>query len=128
MTSQARGHVLLVEDDVDTRLAYRALLEHAGLGVHEAGDGEQALRLAVEDPPALVIVDISIPGMDGWETTRRLKLDERTREIPVLVVTGHALDEDRRRATSLGCAGYLAKPLSPTSLVAEVERLLESAE
>ena len=124
MTSQAQGLVLLVEDDVDTRLAYRALLEHAGWSVREAGDGEQALRSAADEPPSLVIVDISIPGMDGWETTRRLKLDERTRNVPVLVITGHALDEDRQRAKSLGCAGYMAKPLSPTSFVAEVGRLL----
>jgi two-component system, cell cycle response regulator DivK len=123
MESGARGPVLVVEDDADTRRAYRALLEHAGWSVAEASDGEQALRLAAGEPPRVMVVDISIPGVDGWETTRRLKLDERTREVPVLLVTGHALDEDRRRARELGCAGYLVKPVSPTVFVEEVERL-----
>ena len=123
MASGARGAVLVVEDDADTRQAYRALLEHAGWTVAEASDGEQALRLAAGEPPRVMVVDISIPGVDGWETARRLKLDERTREVPVLLVTGHALDEDRRRARDLGCAGYLVKPVVPTRFVEEVERL-----
>lgn len=127
MESGARGPVLVVEDDADTRRAYRALLEHAGWSVAEASDGEQALRLAAGEPPRVMVVDISIPGVDGWETTRRLKLDERTREVPVLLVTGHALDEDRRRARELGCAGYLVKPVSPTLFVEEVERLAARA-
>jgi two-component system, cell cycle response regulator DivK len=125
MGSRVRGPVLLVEDDAETRLAYRTLLEHAGWSVHEASDGEQALRLVDGVLPCIVVMDISIPGVDGWEMTRRLKLDERTREVPVLLVTGHALDEDRQRARDLGCAGYLVKPLSPSRFVEEVERLAE---
>lgn len=126
MGSGARGPVLLVEDDAETRLAYRTMLEHAGWSVHEAGDGEQALRMINGTLPSVVVVDISIPVLDGWEMTRRLRLDERTRDVPVLVVTGHSLDEDRRRARDLGCAGYLVKPVSPLELVEEVERLGES--
>jgi CheY-like chemotaxis protein len=126
MGSGARGSILLVEDDVETRLAYRALLEHAGWSVHEASDGEQALRMVGGALPCVIVVDISIPGIDGWETTRRLKLDERTRDVPVLLVTGHALDEDRQRARELGCAGYLAKPVPPSRFVEEVGRLVES--
>ena len=118
-----RGPVLVVEDDAEMRLAYRALLEHAGWEVAEAGNGEDALRLAGAVIPALVVVDISIPGVDGWETTRRLKLDERTRAVPVIMVTGHALDADRQRATELGCDGYLVKPIAPQELLDEVERL-----
>ncbi len=125
MGSGARGPVLLVEDDAETRLAYRALLEHAGWSVHEAGDGEQALRMVDSALPCVAVIDISIPGVDGWEMTRRLKLDERTREVPVLLVTGHALDEDRQRARDLGCSGYLVKPVSPSRFVEEVERLVE---
>ena len=125
MASGARGPILLVEDDAETRLAYRALLEHAGWSVDEASDGEQALGMFNGALPSLVVVDISLPGVDGWEMTRRLKLDERTRGVPVLLVTGHALDEDRQRARDLGCAGYLAKPVPPLRLVEEVERLAE---
>ena len=123
MVSGVRGPVLLVEDDAETRLAYRRLLEHAGWSVHDAGDGEQALRIVAGVLPSVVVMDISIPGIDGWEMARLLKLDERTRGVPVLLVTGHALDEDRRRARELGCAGYLVKPLSPSRFVEEVERL-----
>lgn len=118
-----RGAVLVVEDDFDTRLAYRTLLEHAGWTVREAGDGEQALRVAVDAVPRVVVVDISIPLLDGWETTRRLKLDVRTRDVPVLLVTAHDLDEDRERARELGCAGYLVKPVTGADLVSTVERL-----
>jgi CheY-like chemotaxis protein len=125
MGSGVRGAILLVEDDAETRLAYRALLEHAGWSVQEAGDGEQALLLLAGALPSVVVVDISIPRIDGWEMTRRLKLDERTRDVPVLVMTGHALDEDRQRARDLGCAGYLTKPVSPSGFVAAVERLAE---
>ncbi len=123
MASGARGPILLVEDDAETRLAYRRLLEHAGWSVQEASDGEQALRSVADTLPCVVVMDISIPIVDGWEMTRRLKLDERTRDVPVLLVTGHALDEDQRRARDLGCAGYLVKPLSPSRFVEEVERL-----
>jgi len=126
MGSGARGPILLVEDDADTRLAYRVLLEHAGWSVEEAGDGEQALRMINGTLPSAIVVDISIPGVDGWEMTRRLKLDERTRDVPVLLVTGHTLDEDRQRARDLGCAGYLVKPVLPSQLVEEVERLVEN--
>ena len=125
MGSGVRGPILLVEDDAETRLAYRTLLEHAGWSVHEAGDGWQAMRIVGGALPRVVVIDISIPGIDGWEMTRRLKLDERTRGVPVLLVTGHALDEDRQRARDLGCAGYLVKPLSPSLFVEEVERLAE---
>jgi two-component system, cell cycle response regulator DivK len=120
-----RGPILVVEDDAETRLAYRALLEHAGWSVHEASNGEQALELVNGELPRVVVADISIPGIDGWEMTRRLKLDQRTREVPVLLMTGHGLDEDRQRARDLGCAGYLVKPVSPSGLIAEVERLAE---
>ncbi len=120
-----RGPILLVEDDVETRLAYRALLEHAGWSVHEASNGEQALEFVNGQLPRVVVADISIPGIDGWEMTRRLKLDQRTREVPVLLMTGHGLDEDRQRARDLGCASYLVKPVSPSGFIAEVERLAE---
>ena len=122
-----RGAVLVVEDDAEVRLAYRALLEHAGWQVAEAGSGEEGLRLAGDLLPRLVVVDISIPGVDGWETTRRLKLDARTRSVPVLLVTGHGLDDDRRRANELGCAGYLVKPIAPQELLDEVARLAAPA-
>lgn len=115
--------MLVVEDDADTRFAYRALLERAGWEVVEAGDGEEALRQARERPPRVMVVDISMPGIDGWETTRRIKEEPATRNVAVLAVTGHGLDEDREQAHRVGCDGYLVKPLRPGELTIEVERL-----
>lgn len=123
MPSAARGAVLVIEDDAETRAAYRGLLEHAGWRVLEASDGEQGVLIARDALPRAVIIDIAIPGVDGWEAARRLRADARTRDLPVLVVTGHALDEDRQRARELGCAGYLVKPVSPPELIAQVERI-----
>jgi CheY-like chemotaxis protein len=123
MREGARGRVLVVEDEEDTRLAYRAILEQAGWEVEEAVSGDEALRLARQAPPSLMLVDISIPGLHGWETTRQVKLGSTTRGVPVLAVTGHALDDDRRRAVEVGCDGYLVKPVSAEELVSVVERL-----
>jgi two-component system, cell cycle response regulator DivK len=118
-----RGRILVVEDDTDTREIYRTLLEHAGWEVEEATAGDQALALARRHPPAVALIDISIPGLDGWETTRRLKAEEATRDVAVIAVTGHALDEDRERARDAGCDAYLVKPINLKHLLEEVGRL-----
>lgn len=123
MDDGAGRTVLVVEDDLDTRAIYRMVLENAGWEVVEAESGDQALRQAAGRPPSAAVVDISIPGVDGWETTRRLKSDPATRAMPVIAVTGHALDEDRERARASGCDAYLVKPVPPQRLLEEVRRL-----
>jgi CheY-like chemotaxis protein len=127
MARSAAGRVLVVEDDDDTRAAYRAILELAGWTVEEAASGDDALRLVLAAPPDVMIVDIAIPGMHGWEITRRVKAHDATRDVGVVAVTGHALDEDRRRARDAGCDGYLVKPVSADQLLGEVERLAAPA-
>lgn len=127
MEPTAHGRVLVVEDDADTRDIYRAFLEHSGWSVEEAAAGDEALRLARSNPPAVAVIDISIPGVDGWETTRRLKSDAATRRVPVIAVTGHALDEDRERAREVGCDAYLVKPVMLQRLLEEIRRLAVSA-
>lgn len=114
--------ILLVEDNEDNRTIYRTLLEHHGYRVLEAADGEEGLRRAREDHPDLILMDISIPRIDGWEATRILKADEATRAIPVIALTAHALDADRERAREAGCDGYLAKPVEPRRVVAEIRQ------
>ena len=116
--------VLLVEDNADNRTIYRTMLEFAGYGVTEAVDGGDAIRQAREGLPALILMDISIPEVDGWEATRILKSDERTRHIPIVALTAHALPADRLKAEEMGCDGYLAKPVEPRTVVEEVDRLL----
>lgn len=116
--------VLLVEDNEDNRIVYATMLEHYGYEVVETANGEDAVRIATEQLPDLILMDISIPGIDGWTATERLREDERTRDIPVVAVTAHALPEHRARAESLQCEGYLTKPCEPRRLLEEVQRLI----
>jgi CheY-like chemotaxis protein len=116
--------VLLVEDNEDNLIVYRTILDHVGYRVIEARDGEEGVARARADKPDLILMDVSLPKMDGWEATRRIKADEKTRQIPIIAVTAHALDDDREKATQVGCDGYLAKPVAPRRVVEEVERFI----
>jgi CheY-like chemotaxis protein len=117
------GTILLVEDNSDNRIIYRRVLEHFGYTVIEALDGEEAIRLATERVPDLVLMDISIPRIDGWEATKAIRADPRTKGIPVVALTAHAMPADRARAAEVGFASYLTKPIEPRRVVAEIERL-----
>jgi two-component system, cell cycle response regulator DivK len=116
--------VLLVEDNEDNLIVYRTILDHVGYRVIEARDGEEGVARARADLPDLILMDVSLPKMDGWEATRRIKADEETRQIPIIAVTAHALDDDREKATQVGCDGYLAKPVAPRRVVEEVEKFI----
>ena len=116
--------VLLVEDNEDNRTVYRTILEHFGYRVVEARNGEDGIRMAREDLPDLILMDISIPLVDGWEATCILKADPATSTIPVIALTAHALATDRAKAQEVGCDGYLAKPCEPRRVVAEVEKFI----
>lgn len=118
--------ILLVEDNEDNQTVYRTILEHFGYQVIEAMDGETGVRLARERRPDLILMDVSIPLIDGWEATRILKGDEETRQIPIIALTAHALASDRARAQEVGCDGYLAKPVEPRRVVEEVAKMLGS--
>lgn len=120
-------NVLLVEDNDDNVTIYSTILGYYGYGVTIAGDGETALRMIGEEHPALILMDISIPGIDGWEVTARLKADPATRTIPIIALTAHALAADRERAESVGCDGFITKPADPRSVVAAVERFIGTA-
>jgi CheY-like chemotaxis protein len=120
--SAARQTLLLVEDNEDNRIIYSTLLRHLGYEVVEAHDGLQAVELARSRHPDLILMDISIPQMDGWEATRVLRADPSTRAIPIVALTAHALDDDRERAAQVGFSSYLAKPVEPRAVVAEVRR------
>jgi two-component system, cell cycle response regulator DivK len=124
MSNGPQKTVLLVEDNEDNLVVYRTILEHVGYRVLEARDGEEGVRRAREDHPDIILMDISIPKMDGWEATRHLKASDDTRGIPVIALTAHALEEDRQRALQVGCDGYLAKPIEPRRVVEEVGRFL----
>ena len=116
--------ILLVEDNEDNRTIYRTILEHGGYSVAEAGDGEAGVRMVRDLQPNLILMDISLPVLDGWEAIKLLKSDPETSAIPVVALTAHAMEADRAKAVEIGCDGYLAKPVEPRLVVIEVERLL----
>jgi CheY-like chemotaxis protein len=118
--------LLLVEDNEDNRIIYSTVLRHLGYSVLEAQDGVQAVALARSEHPDLILMDISIPMMDGWEATRVLRRDPATSSIPIVALTAHAMDDDRERAAEIGFTSYLAKPVEPRAVVAEVRRWLGS--
>jgi two-component system, cell cycle response regulator DivK len=119
--------VLLVEDDQDGRRMYADWLTGAGFDVQQAHNGLQALDRAFVVRPDIVVTDLNIPGIDGFELTRRLKQDQRTCEIPVLAVTGYAaFASDPGRALRAGCDAVLPKPCSPEELEIAIRRLIEA--
>lgn len=117
-----------MEDNEDNRIIYSTVLRHVGYDVVEAEDGVQAVALARSLLPDLILMDISIPGMDGWEATRILRHDPATLGIPIIALTAHALADDRERALQMGFTAYLAKPVEPRTVVAEVRRWIGTRE
>jgi two-component system cell cycle response regulator DivK len=120
-----RPLVLLVDDLSDSRAMYVEHLRDAGFGVAEAATGHEALERAFALRPDLVVMDLALPSLDGWEATRRLKGDLRTAHVPVIALTGHALQRHSQRAAEAGCAALLIKPCLPEVLVAEIRRVLQ---
>ena len=116
--------VLLVEDNEDNLVIYSTILRHAGFDVLEARDGQAGIEIAQREHPALILMDVSIPIIDGWEATRRLKADPATASIPIIALTAHALATDQQKATEVGCDGYIPKPAEPRVVLAAVKRQL----
>jgi two-component system, cell cycle response regulator DivK len=117
--------VLVVDDFEDNRDMYAVYLTHSGYDVLEAADGQEAVEVARQRVPDVIVMDLTLPIMDGWEATRRLKADERTRHIPIIMLTGHAVAGQSRDARDAGCDAFLAKPCLPDLLVGKVQELLQ---
>jgi CheY-like chemotaxis protein len=121
----APGPLILVVDDFeDNREMYTQFLRFNGYRVAEAVDGLDALAKAGALLPDLIVMDLSLPVVDGWEATRRLKADPSTREIPVIALTGHALAGHAEGAIAAGCDAFVTKPCIPVDLEAEIRRVL----
>jgi two-component system, cell cycle response regulator DivK len=116
--------VLIVDDFQDNREMYVQFLSFHGYRVAEAVDGHDALDKAMALLPDLIVMDLSLPGLDGWEATRRLKHEAQTKSIPVIALTGHAMAGHEEGAREAGCDSYLTKPCVPVDLEAEIQRLL----
>lgn len=116
--------ILLVDDYEDARVMYGHFLRMSGFEPLEASTGEEALELAYARLPDLILLDMSLPGIDGWEVTAQLKRSATTKHIPIVALTAHALQSERLRTERAGCDGFLAKPCAPPDLLAEITRLL----
>ena len=124
MTETAKPLVLVVEDYQDAREMYAAYLQFSGYRVAEATNGIEAIDKSIELMPDIILMDLALPRMDGWEATRRLKLDDRTKHIPIVALTGHALAGHAEGARQAGCDSFVTKPCLPDALVAEIQRML----
>ena len=116
--------ILVVEDQEDNRQILRDLLGASGYRMIEAEDGQKAVASAAEHKPDLILMDIQLPLLDGYEATRRIKADPALRAIPIIVVTSYALSGDEAKARAAGCDDYIAKPYSPRALLAKIRRFL----
>ncbi len=119
--------ILLVEDNEMNRDMLSRRLVRRGYEVAVAPDGEQGVAMARSEAPALILMDMSLPGMDGWEATRQIKAAPETRAIPVIALTAHAMAGDREKAMAAGCDDYDTKPLDLARLLEKVEALLGRA-
>ena len=116
--------ILIVEDQVDNRKILRDLLVTSGFEVIEAIDGVEGVELAQTHLPDLILMDIQLPGIDGYEAIKRIKADSSLKEIPIIVVTSYALSGDEKKAFEAGCDAYVAKPFSPRRLLSIVQEFV----
>jgi CheY-like chemotaxis protein len=116
--------LLLVEDNEESRDGLSRHLQRRGFEVRTAADGRQGLEAARAEPPDLVLMDMSLPVLDGWEATRQLKADPRTRHVPVIALTAHAMAGDREKALAAGCDEYDTKPVEFARLLGKIRALL----
>jgi len=117
-------HILLVEDNLHNRRIFAGVLKYYGFSVQEAVDGEEALARVAQATPDLILMDLSLPRMDGWEATRRIRAMPGLEQLPIIALTAHAMSGDEERALEAGCTSYLAKPISPKKVVKAVKALL----
>jgi two-component system, cell cycle response regulator DivK len=122
-----KRRVLVVDDYPDAREMYGEYLEYCGFEVVQASNGMEALQAALDASPDIILMDLSLPVMDGWEATRRLKADKRTASIPVVALTGHALAGISEGAKKAGCDAFVTKPCLPEDLVKEIQKVLDNA-
>ena len=116
--------ILIVEDQADNRQIIRDMLGATDYEITEAENGEQALAAIAKQRPDLILMDIQLPIMDGYEATRRIKADPTTKSIPIIAVTSYALSGDEQKARAAGCDDFVSKPYSPRQLLAKIRQYL----
>ena len=123
--SQGKRTILIVDDEEDVLDLLQLVFETSGFEVRRASTGKSAVSSAYEQPPDVVLLDVMMPEMDGWQVLRTLKGDERTRKVPVVMLSARAERRDKMIGLQEGAEGYIAKPFSPAEVVREVQRFLE---
>ena len=124
MVVESMARVLIVEDNEMNRDMLSRRLERRGYDILLAEDAEQGIEVAQMEQPDIILMDVSLPGMNGWDATRQLKASAKTAEIPIVALTAHALSTDREKATEAGCDAYETKPVELPTLISTIERLL----
>lgn len=117
--------ILLVEDNEVNRDMLSRRLKRKGFDVHFATDGQQAVDAAIQNPPDVILMDISLPVMDGWNATRTLKADPTTRHVPIIALTAHAMESDRQKSLDAGCDDFDTKPVDFPRLLKKVQALID---
>jgi two-component system cell cycle response regulator DivK len=123
-TTETTKKILVVEDNQDSRELVIKVLKSRGYLIMEAADGEAALQKLAEERPDLILMDISLPKIDGYEVTRRLKKQESFKDIPIIALTAHAMKGDREKSLQAGCDGYIPKPISVRDLPDQIQTFL----
>ncbi|HKQ25602.1 MAG TPA: response regulator [Burkholderiales bacterium] len=117
--------ILVIEDQEDNRQIVRDLVTASGYELIEATTGEEGIEAAARERPDLILMDIQLPGIDGYEVTRRIKANLQLQKIPIIAVTSYALSGDDKKAFAAGCDGYVTKPYSPRLLLAKIKEYLD---
>lgn len=116
--------ILVVEDNETNLYMMRFLLEENGYQVIEARDGVEGVKLAAIEEPDLILMDIQLPLLDGYEATKQIKANEKTKHIPIIALTSYAMVGDKEKTLKAGCTGYIEKPINPETLIAEIKKYL----
>ena len=116
--------ILAVEDNENNMYLIRIILQKNGFEVIEARDGGAGVELAVKEKPDLILMDIQLPVLDGYEATKRIKAREEIKDIPVIALTSYAMAGDREKAMNIGFDGYIEKPINPETIIAEIKKFL----
>lgn len=124
----SKGHILIVEDNMDNYELVRFILERAGYEVFLAMNGRDGVAAARLQKPDLILMDLTMPEMDGWRAAEKLKGDEATKSIPLYALTAHALPSERKRALEAGCDGYVSKPIHMAGFLEVIESALGKKE
>jgi len=124
----SKGYILIVEDNIDNYELVRFILERAGYEVFLAMNGRDGIAAARLQKPDLILMDLTMPEMDGWLAAEKLKADEATKSIPLYALTAHALPSERKRALEAGCDGYVSKPIHMAGFLEVIENALGKKE